>query len=53
VNAIVAGRSRLESRLTGIAEAHPILEQSLRLRIMQLETLLEWLKEYKKTWIIP
>jgi DNA-binding PadR family transcriptional regulator len=51
VNAIMAGRSRLESRLTEITEAHPILEQSLRLRIMQLETLLEWLKQYQRAWI--
>jgi DNA-binding PadR family transcriptional regulator len=51
IDTIVAGRSRLESRLTETADAHPILEHSLRLRIMQLDALLEWLEEYQQDWI--
>lgn len=48
---IKAGLFRLQTRLIDKADAHPIRHQSLRLRIMQLETLLEWLAEWKRDHI--
>jgi DNA-binding PadR family transcriptional regulator len=48
---IRAGVKRLEDRIIATSGAHPILVQSLRLRVMQLKTLLKWLEEYQQVWI--
>jgi DNA-binding PadR family transcriptional regulator len=49
--AIEAGLARMEKRLAGARHAHPILEHSLRLRAMQLRTLLEWLSACKLSFV--
>jgi DNA-binding PadR family transcriptional regulator len=48
---IKAGLERLENRRSQASGAHSILEYSLRLRVMQLETLLQWLTDFKQVWI--
>lgn len=49
--AIEAGLARMERRQAAARDAHPILEHSLRLRAMQLRTLLEWLSECKLSFV--
>ena len=48
---IKAGLDRFQRRLLENSDAHPIRQQSLRLRILQLETLLSWLAEWKQDLI--
>ena len=48
--AIEDGVARMERRLAGAADTHPVLEQSLRLRVMQLRTLLDWFSECKRSF---
>jgi DNA-binding PadR family transcriptional regulator len=45
---IEAGLARMQKRLNDSPDSHPILEQSLKLRIMQLDTLLNWLTQCKQ-----
>jgi DNA-binding PadR family transcriptional regulator len=46
-----AGLHRFEKRLIDASDAHPIVGHSLRLRVMQLQTLLDWLRECQTVWV--
>lgn len=51
-SAIQIGLSRIEEQFNEVHSSNPIIEQSLRLRIKQLNSLLTWLAECKNTLIL-